>query len=245
MRIYLNCNEAITDIGRELKKCATAVHTQTMQNLQIADNPDYETKEIQAFEFCIINTDDKDQMPQATLEWLNAEFKERISANFKNPGEAYKLRPEVWEQFLVEGNEFGRDDETGESYVERKKMFEYTYNERIQWQLEAVFNELKLHPESRQAIIEVHDRRIDQFKMGKERIPCSMFYQFMVRDGKLDVIYVMRSSDFATHFQNDIWLADELRRYLAKALNLPIGKFIMFVSSLHVYRKDWELLSNY
>ena len=227
MRIYLNCNEAITDIGRELKKCATAVHTQTMQNLQIADNPDYETKEIQAFEFCIINTDDKDTMPQATLDWLRAEFIERVSPSFTNPGDAYRLRPEVWEQFLVEGK------------------FEYTYNARIQWQIAPVLNELQLHPESRQAIIEVHNRRIDTEKMGKERIPCSMFYQFMVRDGKLDVIYVMRSSDFATHFQNDIWLADELRRYLAKALNLPIGKFIMFVSSLHVYRKDWELLSNY
>lgn len=242
MRIYLNCNEAITDIGRELKKCATAVHTQTMQNKQIADNPDFETKEIQAFEFCIINTDDKDQMPQATLEWLHAEFKERVSPHFENPGEAYKLRLEVWEEFLVD--KFPNSQLPSEQ-TEKTRVFEYTYNERIQWQLEAVFNELKLHPESRQAIIEVHDRRIDQFKMGKERIPCSMFYQFMVRDGKLDVIYVMRSSDFATHFQNDIWLADELRRHFAKALGLPIGKFIMFVSSLHVYRKDWEVLLNY
>lgn len=72
-----------------------------------------------------------------------------------------------------------------------------------------------------------------------------MFYQFMVRDGKLDVIYVMRSSDFATHFQNDIWLADELRRYIASQLNLPIGKFIMFVSSLHIYKKDWDELKRY
>lgn len=227
MRIYLNCNEAITDIGRELKKCATTVHTQTMQNKQISNDPAYETKEIQAFEFCIINTDDKDKMPQATLEWLNAEFKERVSPSFTNPGEAYKLRHEVWDEFLVEGK------------------FEYTYNERIQWQIAPVLNELRLHPETRQAIIEVHDRGVDTERMGKMRVPCSIFYQFMIRDGKLDVIYVMRSSDFATHFQNDIWLADELRRYLAYALNLPIGKFIMFVSSLHVYRKDWEVLLNY
>ena len=242
MRIYLNCLEAITDIGRELKKCATHVHTQTMQNKQISDDPAYITKEIQAFEFCIIDTSDKDKMPNTTHEWLNAEFGERVSPTFKNPGEAYKLRPEVWEQFLV--HRTGIYPSVNPQGDERDE-FEYTYNERIQWQLEAVIAELREHPDTRQAIIEVHDRAIDQERMGKMRVPCSMFYQFMLRDGKLDVIYVMRSTDFATHFQNDIWLADELRRFIALNLNLPIGKFIMFASSLHIYKKDWDLLSNY
>ncbi len=230
MRIYLNCLEAITDIGRELKKCATEVTTQSMQNKVGA----FQTKEIQAFEFCIINTDDKDQMPNVTLEWCQAEFKERIDTDLtQNPGNAYLLRPGVWDQFLVQ-----QEDGT--------RKFDYTYNERISWQIPGIIEELRKHPETRQAIIEVHNNQIDLRSLGgSKRIPCSMFYQFMIRDGKLDVIYVMRSSDFATHFQNDIWLADELRRHIANELGLPIGKFIMFVSSLHIYRNDWELLSNY
>lgn len=239
MRIYLNCVEAITDIGRELKKVATTVHTQTYQNKNIANDPNFSTKEIQAFEFMVINTDDKDAMPGCTLEWLKAEFKERISQNEINPGEAYKLRPEVWNEFLVEKN---RDNQEGFPM----QVFDYTYNERISFQIQPIIDELRMHPESRQAIIEVHNNMRDLFGLGgRRRIPCSMFYQFMIRDGKLDVIYVMRSSDFATHFQNDIWQADELRRYIAAHLNLPIGKFIMFVSSLHIYKKDWEKLSNY
>lgn len=242
MRIYLNCVEAITDIGRELKKCAARVHTQTMQNKVIADDDNYETRELQAFEFCIINTSDKDEMPNATLEWLHAEFKERIDPNFENPGKAWELRKDVWSEFLV--HRTGIYPSVNAKGDERD-VFEYTYNERIQWQIQPVINELRLHPDSRQAIIEVHNRKIDTERMGKQRIPCSMFYQFMVRDGKLDVIYVMRSSDFATHFQNDIWLADELRRYIASQLNLPIGKFIMFVSSLHIYKKDWDELKRY
>lgn len=228
MRIYLNCLEAITDIGRELKKCASTVHTQTMQNKDIADNPDYDTKEIQAFEFSIINTDDKDSMPNVTNEWVRAEFKERVTDDHVNPGDAYKIRREVWEQFLVDG------------------YFDYTYNERISWQVPHIILELIKHPETRQAIIEVHNNNVDVKSLGGyKRIPCSMFYQFMIRDGKLDVIYVMRSTDFATHFQNDIWLADELRRYIAERVGVPVGKFIMFASSLHIYKKDWELLSNY
>jgi thymidylate synthase len=245
MRIYLNCNEAITDIGRELKKCSTTLHPQTYQNKIIKDDPLFDTKEIQAFQFMIINTDDKDQMPNVTPEWCKEEFKERISQRGGvNPGEAYKLRPEVWNQFLVEKTELYDDDDDGG--VRRVKKFDYNYNERISWQIPSIIEELRIRPETRQAIIEVHNNINDLKSLGgRERIPCSMFYQFMVRDGKLDVLYVMRSSDFATHFTNDIWQADELRRFIASQVGLPIGKFIMTISSLHIYAKDWSELKNY
>ena len=226
MRMYLSCNEAVVDIARELKKCSSEVHTQTYQNKVIELDPRFATKELQAFEFCIINTDDKDQMPNVTVEWAKKEFQERTSLRKINPGQAYKLRREVWDEFLVKGK------------------FDYTYNERIAYQLQYVVTELEKHPETRQAIIEIHYPN-DARAMGRKRIPCSMFYQFMKRDGALDIIYVMRSSDFSTHFQNDVWLADEMRRHIAKLVGLPIGKFIMFVSSLHIYKKNWEELANY
>ena len=228
MRIYLNCLEAITDIGRELKKCSSVVHTQTMQNKVIADNPEFATHEIEAFDFAILNSSDKDEMPNVTLEWCKAEFEERVSPEQVNPGKAFYLRPEVWNQFL---NEEG--------------LFDYTYSQRMHFQIQDNIKELREHPETRQAIIQVHNRSIDQFEMGKKRIPCSMFYQFLKREGKLDIIYIMRSSDFATHFQNDIWLAMELQKYIASETEIPVGKFIMFVSSLHIYRKDWNLLERY
>ena len=49
----------------------------------------------------------------------------------------------------------------------------------------------------------------------------------------------MRSSDFYTHFRNDIWQAIELRNHVAKELGQKEGKFIMFVSSLHAFKKDF------
>jgi len=227
MRIYTNCKEAITDIGRELKKCATEVHTATYQNKVIEDKPEFATKEIEAFAFTIIDQSDKDEMPNVTLAWCESEFEERISRVNINPGEAYKLRPEVWNEFLVDGK------------------FDYTYAGRMYAQIDANIEELKKHPASRQAIIQIHDRVVDQEKMGKERIPCSMTYSFMIRDGKLDIIYYMRSTDFATHFQNDLWLAMELQQYIAEKVGVETGKFIFFANSLHIYKKDWELLSNY
>lgn len=245
MRIYLNTKEAITDIGRELKKCATNVHTTSYQNKQIGENPMFETKEIQAYQFMIIDTSDKDTMPNVTLEWCKAEFAERISQKRVNPGKAYLLREEVWNEFLVDRITPEMNAKGEEDYAVTRE-FDYSYNERIAQQIPLIINELTVRPATRQAIIEVHNNMLDLDSLGgKKRIPCSLLYQFMVRDGRLDIIYVMRSTDFATHFQNDIWLADELRKYIATQVGLPRGKFIMFASSLHVYRKDWALLSNY
>jgi len=227
MRLYSNCCEAINDIGRELQKCSSKVHTQTYQNKVIAKDKNFNTRELQGFSFAIINTDDKDTMPEVTLEWCKAEFKERIANHIENPGEAWKLRKEVWQEFLVNGR------------------FEYTYWERMRHQINPVINELRKNPETRQAIIQIHNRIVDQDEMGKKRLPCSMFYHFMFRNNQLDIIYNMRSTDFATHFQNDIHLAIQMQEYIAKALNVKSGKFIMQASSLHIYAKDWQLLKRY
>jgi thymidylate synthase len=227
MRVYLNCLQAIVDIGRELKKCANTVHTQTMQNKKIKGDNDYKTKEIQAFAFTVINCKDKDLMPLVTLDWCKKEFEERISRKNINPGEAYKIREEVWNEFLV------------------NDKFEYTYSERMYWQIDAIIKELKKNPETRQAIIQIHNRIIDQERMGKQRVPCSMTYSFMLRNKKLDLIYYMRSTDFSTHFQNDLWLASELQQYIAKKIKKSVGKFIFFANSLHIYKKDWDVLKNY
>ncbi len=245
MRIYLDTVEAIKDIGRELKKCSTEVWTQTMQNKDISKDDRFSTHELQAFEFMVINGDDKDKMPGVTKEWADAEFKERVSKDFVNPGEAYKLREDVWSEFLVEQYAELEQESRELKFKEPKFKFDYTYNDRIMYQLQPVIDELKIRPESRQAIIELHNNKIDLKSFGTKRIPCSMFYHYMLRDGKLDVIYVMRSSDFATHFQNDIYLAIELRNYIASRIGVPPGKFIMFVSSLHIYKKDFDTLKNY
>jgi len=231
MRLYRNCQEAIIDIGRELKKCANEVHTQTMQNKQVKDDEAFNTKELQAFSFAILDPSDKDMMPNISLDWCKAEIEERLSGKEINPGEAYLLREDVWKEFLIE--------------TPRGKKFEYTYAERMYWQYKAVLKELQIHPETRQAIIQIHDRRIDQPKMGRERVPCSLSYHLMRRNNALDIIYTMRSTDFITHFQNDIWLAIALQEWFAQQLNISLGKFIMFASSLHIYKRDWYQLSNY
>lgn len=228
MRIYTSCIEAITDIGREIKKCSTTTRCQTYQNQVVDGNPDFETRELQAFSFVILDTSDKDLMPNLHLEYCRAEVADRLLGEPINPGHSYLKRFDFWKEFL-DGND----------------KFDYTYAERMHWQLGPVITELAEHPETRQAIIEIHDRGIDQDRMGKKRIPCSMYYQLMRRDGKLDMIYTMRSVDFVNHLANDIWMAAAIRDIIAEQLSIPSGKFILFAGSLHTYRKDWEALTNY
>jgi len=219
-RIYKNMKESINEIERDIMEMGILVHPETMQNINVKDNPDYDTLEVQNYTFSILDTSDKDSCIE-NLNWCMAEFFERIddSKETINPGEAWKLRESTWAPFLVEG-----------------KM-DYTYHDRMNAfaQIHRVIKELRENPDTRQAIIHVNFPE-DARGWRKSRIPCSMYYQFMIRRGKLDVIYNMRSSDFDTHFKNDIWLADELRKYIANEIEREVGIFHMNVGSLHRYK---------
>lgn len=67
---------------------------------------------------------------------------------------------------------------------------------------------------------------------------CSVMYQFLFRRGQLDLIYIMRSCDYITHLFNDIALAVKFLEYISEKVEMKMGSFYHFISSLHIYRKD-------
>jgi len=223
-RIYENMREAINEIERDIVEMGITVHTQTMQNKVIKDDDNFSTLEIQNYSFSILDMSTK---IADDLDWCKAEFVERVSGKEMNPGMSWVLRESTWKPFL---NADGRMD--------------YTYADRFRYgvemtQFENVIKMLHRDPNSRQAIIHMHfpsdvEKAIDM--ENPVRIPCSMYYQFIIRRNKLDVIYNMRSSDFDTHFKNDIWLADELRNFIAVKLGIEPGIYHMNVGSLHRYK---------
>lgn len=236
-RVFSNVREAIKEVERELFEMGLEVHGYSFQDQIHEGDAGMVTKELQAYDFTIVAPDPDEAMHCVedwygvdVQNWLWAEFKERVGINPVNPGEAWKLRRDIWEQFL-----------------EKNGKFSYTYSGRMSLQLNAVIRELKTHPMTRQAIIEIHSNLHDIDRMGgKRRIPCSMFYQFMIRNWAMDCIYVMRSSDFLTHFVNDLALAVLLQGYMRVQLDsncpqpLKQGNFTMFISSLHAFRKNME-----
>jgi len=225
MRVFENCLQAMKEIERDLVVRGVWVYTNRMQDIDTTNDPDYETKELIGYSYCVVDSSDKDKMlDEVNLSWAKEEFQERIDnkSHHSNPGKAWVLRSSIWAQFLKK----------------HKGRFAYTYHDRLRNQVKLALNELSIHPQTRQAIISVYDRQVDPRRIGNDRIPCSMHYQFLVRNCKLDVIYSMRSTDFYTHFKNDIWLACELRNWFAKKLSLEPGKFYHMIGSLHYYRKD-------
>lgn len=236
MRIYINAEEMIEETKRDLAEMGIVVRPATMQDKYIKGNPDYETRELQNYSYCLLDAKSQ-EIPGVSQPWADAEFKERVTdpwvrcpdgkgyPKFINPGKAWELRKEVWTEYLHEG-----------------KMA-YTYNELI-WnndQVTKVINRLKEDPDSRQLWISLWDPEKDpNFLGGVSRVPCSLGYGLQVRDGKLNLHYVMRSCDFATHFRNDVYLAIKFLEWVAEKTGYPVGSFTHTIFSLHVYNKDVE-----
>jgi thymidylate synthase len=223
MRFYQNFGEAVNEIRRDLAEMGIEVHPQTMQDKYVADDDDYSTKELQDYIYKVFNPLQSLDQLSVTQPWADAEFQERINIidGPINPGEAYKLRDRVWNEFLHGGH------------------FAYTYNERMYFQLEKIINELKLHPDSRQLYLSIWNPEIDTWNLGSgSRVPCSLGYLFQLRNGKLHMKYFMRSCDFVTHFHNDVYLAVRLMEYVAKSAGVEPGDFTHYIGSFHVYRKD-------
>lgn len=237
MRIYINADEMIEETKRDLAEMGIVVRPATMQDKYVKGNPDYETRELQNYSYCLLDAKSRD-IPGVIQPWADAEFEERVTdpflrheeyglstPNFINPGKAWELRPEVWTEYLHEG-----------------KMA-YTYNELL-WkndQLMKIMGALVNDPDSRQLWVSLWNPEKDpDFLGGISRVPCSLGYAFQVRDGKLNMHYVMRSCDFATHFRNDVYLAIKLLEWVAEKTHYPVGSFTHTIFSLHVYNKDVE-----
>ena len=237
MRIYTNAQEMVEEVKRDLAEMGIVVRPATMQDKYIKGNPDYETKELQNYSYCLLSPKSQD-IPGVSQPWADLEFEERVTdpylrapdgelsePHFINPGEAWKARAEVWKDYMHKGK------------------LAYTYNELL-WnndQLTKILNRLKEDPDSRQLWISLWNPNKDpDFLGGVSRVPCSLGYGLQVRDGKLNLHYVMRSCDFVTHFRNDVYLAIKFLEWVAAQTGYPVGSFTHTIFSLHVYNKDVE-----
>ena len=217
MRFYKHFGDALNELRRDVSELGVRVHPQTMQDKDISDDPDYLTKEYTNQIFTVTQPRLEDLHP--TQPWADAEFQERISYVGLNSGEAWKLRPEVWQEFHDRG-------------------FGYTYGERYETSLDAIISELRTHPDSRQLWLGVWHPEQDAHVLGKRRVPCSVGYWFNLRRGLLGITYIQRSADIATHFENDIYLTHKLQRYIAAEAEVEVGLYTHWIGSLHAYAKD-------
>lgn len=232
MRIFQDCLEMIKEVERDLAEMGVRYQSYSVQDKIVKDDPDYQTLELIGYAYKIQSQDDMFKKLEPMVEykkddkykaWLMNEIDDRLWGTNLNPGQAWKVRKTFWEPFLRNGR------------------FSYTYAERWREQLTYVISELKNVPESRQVILTMYDRHQDMMNWrGLDRVPCSLTYQFLVRNKQLHGIYSMRSCDFINFFQADVFCTLELMRFIAGHLDIPVGSFTHFIGSLHAFKKDME-----
>lgn len=255
-RIFMNFAEAINEIRRDLKEMGVTVKPKSYQNKKIEGNPDFFTQELTNYCYTVLNPVDSLDQLDTTQPWCRLEAQERFCGNRLNPGTAYLSREEVWKEFLVNGrfdysypqrfnplvNENGYEDlvSNNNDMLDENLQVSVAEIDAIQ----EIAEELAVNPDSRQCYIPIFAPDDLVNLGGRKRIPCTLGYTLQIREGQLNITYNMRSSDFATHFQNDIWLAVKLAlevRDRIEAINgikYPIGEFTHFTNSLHIYAKD-------
>ena len=249
MRIYTNAYELMSEMGRNLWEMGLENKPKTYQNKDISNNEDFVTKELICEQYCLTSIPDVDNLFIHThsRDWAEAEFKERLDPGMVNPGEAWKLRKEVWEEFLVAYGDKEMFDYTYGERMNRTFHFENAFFDKYCTALGTVISLLRHDPDTRKAILPIYSDLDTGYLDGSSRIPCSMYYDFLIRtnprgEKQLNICYHQRSSDFIMHFGNDVFLAWKLMEYVAEQVGVKPGYLYHTIDSLHTYKRDWDKL---
>lgn len=121
-------------------------------------------------------------------------------------------------------------------------------------QILAISEELKDNPDSRRCVLQMWDstnwitpegpvgkRDLHNAMNGGKDVPCNTHAYFLINDGKLDMTVCNRSNDLiwgmlganVVHFSF-------LQEYVARMVNVPIGRYNQFTNNLHVYTSRWN-----
>lgn len=105
-------------------------------------------------------------------------------------------------------------------------------------QIEKIIELLRKDPNSRRAVINLNTPNEKVIETKDE--PCTIALQFLIRDDKLHCTGMMRSNDIWFGFPYDVAFFCELQIYIANRLGVGYGDYTHFVTSLHLYEKDYD-----
>lgn len=207
---------------------------------------------------------------QPNLPWADNHFEERVCGYPINPGIEWANWPwgvnaekslgptglfnhnymeRYWPRFA--GQARGNDPET---YARNLRLHYHApvpprHGIRHEYgDLAGLVRDLAAEPDTRQAYLPVWFPE-DTGDAHKGRKPCTLGYHFIMRRNKLDVVYYLRSCDFAHHFRDDVyltlrllhWVLTECRRINPEVWkNVQMGKFVMQITSLHMFINDFR-----
>lgn len=110
-------------------------------------------------------------------------------------------------------------------------------------QFKMVEEELLRDANSRRAIMFFNMYNEDYMLMHKTKdFPCTVFSQFTIREGKLNMTTHMRSNDIIFGWSNDVPWFTFLQELMAAKLNIPLGTYTHIAGSEHIYERHYKFL---
>lgn len=228
-------------------------------------------KQVIEFEFCtVVYNMPPDELNavaelKPNLPWAEEHFLERVSGEPLNPPPSHVNWP-----FAQGANDLHMANE----------KFSHSYPERLwgskRWitpepdvlgafsgeplkpiaNLNDLCRLLRDYPTTRQAYIPIW-WPIDGKMAEKERVPCTIGYHFLLRDGMLHCHYFMRSCDAMRHLPDDLYMATRLTQWICYQLNevaelaggrqnspdYQPGQLVMQITSLHIFEGDVQVIN--
>ncbi len=120
--------------------------------------------------------------------------------------------------------------------------WEYTYHDRFVRQLPFLYEELRRNPDTRRAIMNIRDFEVDSHNSHPA---CLQSMQFIVRDGALHQMVMMRSNDAVQATFMNAFAFISLQRKIAGDLGYAVGSYTHTAHSFHAYEKSFEVLRKY
>lgn len=90
-------------------------------------------------------------------------------------------------------------------------------------------------PDSRRAVVTIHNPVFDIIDGDSKDIPCTLSLQFLIRDGQLDCYCTMRSNDVWYGTPHNVMMFTFLQRAMASWLGVDAGLYHHRANSFHLY----------
>jgi hypothetical protein len=191
------------------------------------------------------------------LPWAEGHFQERVAGKAVNPGDWHDKWP--YHAGKVELHQHG--GKYDHNYMERFWPTDIVMDvdpgieDRFSGyrfpvgDLDDVVKQLVDNPGTRQAYLPIFFPEDTGATQG-QRVPCTLGYHFIIRNGQLHVQYNMRSCEIYRHFTNDVYMATRLAHWVSNKFNqyvslgvgdpneIEVGQLTLNIVSLHGFVGD-------
>ncbi len=159
-----------------------------------------------------------------------------------SPNRAMSLRYMVAEWLWIM---YGRNDvltilpfnKNLESFSDDGQSFSGAYGPKVAEQWSFVRTTLEKDKDSRQAVMTLWTPR----PRDSRDIPCTIALQFLIRDGRLNLITTMRSNDAWLGLPYDLYTFTQLQMVMASQLGVETGWYQHQTGSMHLYEPHYEV----